>query len=68
MLARIVRIERPQAVEVWRTEPSRGSDPREDRLLAVSVAVPPRYRVPVRGVEPAVEWPSPVLVRPHAAS
>jgi hypothetical protein len=65
----MVPIERPQAVEVWHTEsPFAGGDAREDRLLAVSVAVSPRYRVPVYGAEPAVEWPSPVLVRPHAAS
>jgi hypothetical protein len=62
MVVRSIPVERPQTVEVWHAaSPARPADPREDRLIAVVVDIPRRYRVPVRGTEVSTDWPAPII-------
>jgi hypothetical protein len=69
MVARMIPVERSQSVEVWHDAvPPSLAQMREDRLIAVSVDVPRRFRVTVRGAEVPADWPSPIFPRPHAES
>jgi hypothetical protein len=60
MAAQVIHVERPRRLELWHDD--RRGDPREDRLVAVSVELA-RTRAVERAAVPLAGWPVPILDR-----
>jgi hypothetical protein len=56
----MIHVERPRSLELWHDD--RRGDVHEDRLLAVSVQVPPQRR-PEGVTASFTDWPLPVMER-----
>jgi hypothetical protein len=60
MAVQMIPVARPRSLELWHDD--RRGDPHEDRLLAVSVQVPPQRR-PAALAASVAGWPLPVIER-----